>query len=218
MGNEQEAGLFAPGADVPAGGTAETPAQPPSQPAENAGAEAEPKFVTESALEEKLELLSREIQSTRDKALYTENKKLKARFDAIEKDVAAWREQGIEITAQQVKDRKMAAMQDTLVSSDAQSPGTNDDLTSSPAPDIVSQTNARAEAISKELGVRVDADDPEAKLLEQSSPAAFLASYRLACWQKSQRVGGEERDPQCSYSFASYTTTGYLARRRCEVH
>lgn len=47
MGNEQEAGLFAPGADVPAGGTAETPAQPPSQPAENAGAEAEPKFVTE---------------------------------------------------------------------------------------------------------------------------------------------------------------------------
>ena len=52
------------------------------------------------------------------------------------------------------------------------------------------QVNAEAERIYREAGVALEENDPEAKLVDQSSPDRFLATLREATATKAKRVNG----------------------------
>jgi hypothetical protein len=192
MSDQQGEGLFNPQGSSDGGGTPSESPETPSQPVEESGQESQPQFVTADVLDKKLTEFERKIQSSRDSALSTFDKRIKAKIEQVEKDNEELRKLGVKLTPDQEQQRRLNAMQQAMLENpDAQS--------SSPQPAqatqgqdveaIRSEVNARAKQYMDQVGITFEEGDPELMLLDHSSPDAYLSSLRMALYQKRVRSG-----------------------------
>lgn len=198
MSDENGEGLFNPQGNADQNGNGSVAPETPSQQPEGNGEENQPKFVTEDILNQKLEELSRKVQSSRDSALSTFDKRIKQRVEQVEKDIEAWRKAGVNITPEQEQQRRLEAMQQAMLdNSDADSPSGQREPASSQQPqeDIVREVNAWAAQKVQQAGITLEQSDPEIVLLDQSSPEAFKQSFTQALYQKRVRTGETQGPP-----------------------
>lgn len=198
VSDDNGVGSFSPGGD--SGGEAKPqPIDNTPSTTEDTGNEEQPKYITEDALNERLAQIERKVQSSRDSALSTFDKRIKGKIQAVESDIEAWRKQGVKITPEQEQQRRLNALQEAMMENpDATNPssqptgGTGGDNRE----EIVNKVNAQAYQIAQQAGVELEQDDPELMLIDQSSPQSYLASYRNALYQKKLRAGANAKPPE----------------------
>ncbi|RME37942.1 MAG: hypothetical protein D6794_06155 [Deltaproteobacteria bacterium] len=150
----------------------------------------------EEAMQKTLEQSRRMAQSLTDKADTRLQKLVQSRIAQLEEAWKMQAELGMpvpddeqkEAARQKVAQSVMEAAGDGGAQDDAALPqddgkGTNDNETAA----IV---NRRAQAIYEKYGIDLNEDDPEAELIDQSSPGAFLVSLEEALVRKKKRVSG----------------------------
>jgi hypothetical protein len=198
MSDEQGKGLFNPqGSSDEAGTPSEAPVTP-SQPVEEPGQEAQTKFVTAEILDQKLTEFERKIQSSRDSALSTFDKRVKTKIEQVEKDINSWRKAGVKITPEQEQQRRLEAMQQAMLENpdtQSSSPQPAQAMQGGDVETIRNEVNARAKQYMDQVGIAFEESDPELMLLDHSSPDAYLSSLRMALYQKRMRVGEVQAPP-----------------------
>ena len=199
MSDENGAALFNPGSGVTPKGKEDNIDPTPSQTEGQDEESQQPKYITEDILNERLEDFQRRVQSSRDSALSTFDKRIKSKIENVERDIEAWRKTGVNITPEQEQQRRLNALQEAILENpDAPSPS------SQPAnarqqgnqEELVKRINAQAYQISQQAGVQLAENDPELTLLDQSSPEAYLQSFRNALYQKQLRTGQNAKPPE----------------------
>jgi hypothetical protein len=185
-----------------AGGTGEGSQTTSQQPAEGGsnvepGQETAPEFLTRAEAERLKEDILRQTQSLTDKAASRMDKRLNEELQKFNDVIAMQRENGIPITPQQESDLRLK-IYDKVLKESAQSQsqgqlGASIPNQSTPTlpPEVAAQAqlvNDMTEDVFKEIGVVVEPNDPEAEMVDQSSPTAFLKSIRVAAEKKKQRV------------------------------
>lgn len=195
MADENGTGAFNPQASEDGNGTPSPQPETPLVPPEDTGEEPQPKYVTEDTLKSTLESFERRMQSSRDSALGTFDKRIKAKIEQVEKDVKGWREQGVTISPEQEQQRRMKALEEVMLENpDTNQPSGQPGEATQGVPDeaVVKETNARAAQIMQQTGIQIEDGDPELVLLDQTSPEAYLASLRNALYQKGLRAGSTQ--------------------------
>ena len=201
MSDENSEGLFKPADGDPGTGEPEPSTEKPldANPEETAQERPEPQFVTEDALNKRLEDFERKVQSSRDSALSTFDKRIKQKIETVEKDIDRWRKQGVKITAEQEQQRRLDAISEAITENEdagVSEPKTDQANQSMVDEKTVNEVNARAYQISQQAGINLEEGDPELLLLDQSSPETFLSSFRNALYQKKLRSGEPGAPPQ----------------------
>lgn len=199
MSDEKGVGSFNPGAGDSGQGGSQPTEPTPSQQEGTVTEDQQPKYITEEALNERLEAIQRQVQSSRDSALSTFDKRIKAKIENVERDIKAWREQGVNISPEQEQQRRLNALQEAILENPDASMTSNQQADARQAggnEDIVREVNARAYQISQQAGIELQEGDPELLLLDQSSPEAYLSSFRNALYQKRLRSSGSAKPPE----------------------
>ena len=199
MSDETGNGLFNPTEGEGEGGSSQPSEETPLQPVEEAEKEGQPQYVTEDALNKRLDEFERKVQSSRDSALSTFDKRIKQKIDTVEKDIKDWRDQGVKITPQQEEQRRLNAIREAMLEepdADTSSNVPDEANKSMPGEDVIKEINARAYQISQQTGIALEEGDPELMLLDQSSPDAFIGSFRNALYQKKLRTGENGTQPE----------------------
>lgn len=181
-----------------AGEESQTASQPPAEGSGNveSGKGAQPEFLTREEAERLKEDILRQTQSLTDKAASRMDKRLAEELKKIDDVVKIQRESGITITPQQESDLRRTAYDKVLKETTQEPQGQLNTVTPNPSiqtlpPEVVAQAqlaNEIAQDIFEELGVTVEDKDPEASMVDMSSPKAFVNSIRVAAEKKKQRV------------------------------
>ena len=201
MSDENGEGLFTPQEGNDGAGTPSEQPEIPSQPEEEAAEEVQPKYVTEDYLKQALEDVRREVQSSRDKALSTFDKRYAEKLSRVDEIVAANKKAGIEMSPDKERALRMQALEDASRESGSANADGSPKAEGEAKPNvsmeaIIKETNARAAQIQQQAGIMITKDDPEWLLIDQSTPQAFLDSFRNAVYQKKLRGTGSSAPPE----------------------
>lgn len=206
MGDENGNGLFDPTAGGEDNGNVQpSTVQPSGENQETQVERTEPKVVTEDILNQRLEEFERKVQSSRDSALSSFDKRIRASLDEVERQIERSKKAGIPMKPEDEEKLRQQAFQEAAMNQ----PNSNNP--SGPQPDnasppdqaeLVKRVNARAAQIQEEFGLdEITKDDPEFRLIERTStPDAFLMSFRNACYQKALRTEAEAPPPSARIS------------------
>lgn len=174
--------------------SAETSQEVPEQEQE----QQQPQYLTlkeaQRLLEEQKDEVLRQTQSLTDKASSRLDKKLRDELKKINDVISLQKEAGIPITPEQEN-----AMRQKVYDKALQQFGEEEEPTTTAQEQPVDPrqmaemaaaavVSGMANDIYKEAGVTVKDNDPEAEMVDHSSPTAFLNSLRAAVEKKKQRV------------------------------
>lgn len=192
MSDENGKGFFNPQNGSDKDGSQSESSVTPSPPAEESGQGTQPQFVTAEILDQRLTEFERKIQSSRDSALSTFDKRVRNKIEQVEKDIEAWRKAGVNITPEQEQQRRIDAMQQAMLENPDANSSSSQSAQAMQDKDlerITNEVNARAKQYMDQVGITFEENDPELMLLDQSSPEAYLSSLRMALYQKRMRIG-----------------------------
>jgi len=162
------------------------PAQEPVVSSGNDGQGKTPEYITreevERLLKDAVEPFSRSIQSLRDKQT-AQNANVKAKMDEMLKTYTA-------ITGKAPGQDEQARAQ-----AEAERQVLSQPAAKNAAVLTEEQVNAKTAELYRTAGVSVDEDDPEAKIVDMSSPEKFLATLQAALDAKRARVQAPTRNP-----------------------
>lgn len=199
MSDENGEALFNPQAGGDGAGTPSQPPVTPSAPPEEPGEEGqEPKYVTEDALSKALDDVRREVQSSRDKALSTFDKRYAEKLKEVDRIVEYNKQAKIPMTPEQERALRMQALDEASKEAGAGQPSGQPGV-ATPAADqeqITKEVNAWAARQSQQAGIQLEKEDPEVALLDHSSPEAFKESFKQALYQKRLRAGATATPPE----------------------
>ena len=185
-------------------------------------------FLTREEAERWKDDILRQTQSLTDKAASRMDKRLQEELSKVDDVLKIQRESGIEITAQQEKEMRRSVYDKVLKEeANQEMPGQQTNLTpsqnmSAVSPEAAAQAallSSLADDIFKEVGITVDTEDPEASLVDQSNPTAFLKTIRAAAEKKKQRVNtpAEARVASLTKGQPSDLEAEYLAKKK-DIH
>jgi len=171
------------------------------QPAEGGG-NAEPgqgtatEFLTREEAERWKEDILRQAQSLTDKAASKTDKKLREELKKLDDVLKIQRENGIDIPPQKERELRRDIYDNVMKETTQELPGQlNTVIPNQGIENLPPEAVARAAVLDeltqdvfKEVGVVLEPNDPEASMVDQTSPAAFLKSVRAAVEKKKQRV------------------------------
>lgn len=201
MGDGEGKDFFDPAGEGEGAGNAEPSTdQPSGESQEEQGENVEPKVVTEDILNQRLQEFERKVQSSRDSALSSLDKRYKRSLEAVDQAVERLKKAGDEVKPETVERMRQQAVQEAMIS-DASDEPSGQDANARPndqQDELTKRVNARAAEIVNEFGLEtITKEDPEWRLVEQKSgPDAFLASFRNACFAKAQRTQAEAPPPE----------------------
>lgn len=137
-----------------------------------------------------LEDVKRQTQSLTDRASSRIEKRVQDELKKFDEVVKIQKQAGIEIDQATLKNLRNEIVTNALTQvEDQPAPAMQSGQPpSSTEQALIAFTNQAAEAIAEELGVTLEKDDPEAKLVNHDSPKAFLSSLRKATEAKKQRL------------------------------
>lgn len=161
----------------------------------------QPQYLTreevQSLLDAQKDELLRQTQSLTDKASSRLDKKLRDELKKVDEVIALQKAAGLQITPvqesalrAQVYDKALKELgtEEGSDSAPAAQQGFQDDPSQAAQKAAAAVINGMAEEIYKKAGIMVMPDDPEASMVDQSSPVAFLTTLQQAVEKKKQRV------------------------------
>ena len=143
-------------------------------------------------MNQRLEEVRREVQSSRDKALSTFDKRYADKLKEVDRIVEYNKQAKIPMTPEQEQALRLRALDEASKEAGAGQPSDPSGV-ATPAADqeqIQKDVNAWAARQAQEAGVTLDQNDPEWALLDRhSTPEAFKSSFNQALYQKRLRTG-----------------------------
>lgn len=148
----------------------------------------EPAYITADVLDKKLQEFSEAslkqmqsiAQSFADRKGNQINAEMQAQLDKIDQKYEAWKAQGLPVTEQMRENARNKLLESEFTN----------DLSNAPTPrnPMASEVEAAVLKIYEEAGIEIERDDPEAKLLDNSSYIGFYESVRPAVEAKRKRL------------------------------
>ena len=161
---------------------------------EKGHAEPANEYLTRQEAQSLKEDILRQTQSLTDKAASRIDKAISEKLQSVNETIKLQREAGVEITPQQEIAIRQRVYDDVLSKPDQsvnpqavaqQKPVNEREIAAQAAAAVIDRM---AQKIFDSTGVEVNKDDPEAEMIDQSSPEEFLDSLRKAAEKKAARV------------------------------
>lgn len=136
-------------------------------------------------IEQAVEQATRRAQSLTDKAESRISRTIQERLQSLDEMFDGLRRSGERIPEDVVEHAKRDITTRTILE-EAEA-----ERIAASEQDTTAYVNRRAQAIFNEVGVVVDQSDPEAEMVDQSSPEKFLITLAQAAEAKAQRMGAQ---------------------------
>ena len=137
----------------------------------------------------------RQTQSLTDKATSRIDKQIQERLQSINNAIKIQREAGVKITPQQELAIRQRVYDDVLSNPESSTNPSEPVAQQQPLGEREIMARAAAAVINRltqkifdDTGVEVNVDDPEAEMIDQTTPESFIESVRKAAEKKAQRV------------------------------
>lgn len=145
----------------------------------------EPKYITQQEAEAMVADALRRAQSLTDKAENRIQRRVQEEIGKLEVSAKALKAAGHPIPTDALERAKQKVVMDVVAEDQGPAAEAEDD--DNP---LAQMLNQEVEKLVKAAGVDLDENDEEAKMLDNSSPFAFVKSFELALTAKAARLNG----------------------------